>query len=138
MLNIQISKQNYAKFLNNEIIVYFMVGVISAAIYMVLSTLFVQIFLWNYRIATTTGLLISAAFSYYGHFYLTFASPGSHGKNAPRFLTQLSLMTGLNALVVEGVTKYTIAPIWIATGIVVVTFPAQNFLFYKVYTFKKT
>ena len=112
-------------------------GTLSAAIYIILSTVFSQVFLWNNHISTLSAISLSALVSYVGHYYLTFSSPGNHKKRVPAYVTQMIIVVVLNAVVVEVLIKYTKAPLWIGTTIVAVVFPLINFLIYKKYIFKR-
>lgn len=121
----------------SQILWYIIVGVVSAAIYILLSTIFSQIFLWNNHISTLVAIFLSALISYVGHYYLTFSSPGNHNKRIPAYVIQMITLVVLNAVVVEGFIKYTKAPLWIGAAIVAVIFPLINFVIYKKYIFKR-
>ena len=116
---------------------YIVIGVLSATVYVGLSILFVEIIKWNEHVARWVPLFISASVTYFGHFNFTFSLLGNHRKHVKRFTTQLLLLSGLSALIVEGCSKYTDFSPLATTGVLAVLLPFINLIFYQIYTFKK-
>ncbi len=70
------------------------VGLAATALYAALALLFGS-FGWSAVGASVAAYVLAAAFSYAGHKFLTFMSPGSHSSELPRFVASTALGLGL-------------------------------------------
>lgn len=70
------------------------VGLAATALYAALALLFGW-FGWSAVGASVAAYALAAVFSYAGHKFLTFMSPGSHASEVPRFIASTALGLGL-------------------------------------------
>lgn len=114
------------------------VGIVAAAVYVIASLVFDRVFMLRTQWATGLGVLVSAATSYFGHYYLTFQVQGHHRVHGTRFTIQLLATLVLNALFIQVAHDNFQVPLELATAAFAILMPVVNFVIYQIYTFHQS
>lgn len=78
--------------------------------------------------ASLAAYAVAAVFSYCGHKFVTFMSPGAHGEEAPRFAAVTAAGFGLALAIPFLVTGLAGLPSWLAVALTCAIVPVFNFV----------
>jgi putative flippase GtrA len=112
------------------------VGLIAAILYVIATVFFEKFMGFGPQLASGLGVLLSALFSYLGHYHLTFLVEGRHRVHGTRFVLQIAVTMVLNAAFIQLSHNTFGLPLWLSTTIFSVVMPVVNFVIYQIYTFR--
>ncbi len=105
-----------------------MIGLAATLLYAVLAITFEAAFRLGPVPASVLAYGCSAAFSYFGHKFITFLSAGEHRKEAPRFIATALAGFGLATAAPAILTHWLGLPSWVAIAFTCLVIPLVNLL----------